>query len=55
MATQTNLIGYFGKAIARKRKSFDVCGITNTDSSKVRSGSFYESYMENASKHLQND
>ena len=31
--------------------SFDVCGITTTDSSKVRSGSF----LENASKHLQNE
>ena len=35
--------------------SFDVCGITTTDSSKVQSGSFYKSCMENASKHLQND
>ena len=36
-------------------RSFDVCGITITDSSKVGSGSFYKSCMENASKHLQND
>ena len=36
-------------------RSFDVCSITTTDSSKVRSGSFYKSCMVNASKHLQND
>ena len=36
-------------------RSFDVCGITTTDFSMVRSGSFYKSCMENASKHLQND
>ena len=36
-------------------RSFVVCGITTTDSSKVRSGSFYKSCMENASKHLQNN
>ena len=36
-------------------RSFDVCGITTTDFSIVRSGSFYKSCMENASKHLQND
>ena len=36
-------------------RSFDACGITTTDSSKVQSRSFYKSCMENASKHLQND
>ena len=36
-------------------RSFDVCGITTTDFTMVRSGSFYKSCMENASKHLQND
>ena len=36
-------------------RSFDVCSITTTDSSKVWSGSFYKSCVENASKHLQND
>ena len=35
--------------------SFDVCGVTTTDSSKVGSGSFHKSCMENASKHLEND
>ena len=35
--------------------SFDVCGVTTTDSSKVGSGPFYKSCMENASKHLEND
>ena len=35
--------------------SFDVRSITTTDSSKVQSGSFYKSCMENASKQLQND
>ena len=35
--------------------SFDVRGITTTDSSKVQSGSFYKSCMENACKQLQND
>ena len=34
-------------------RSFDVCRITTTDSSMVRSGSFYKSCIENASKHLQ--
>ena len=34
-------------------RSFDVCGITTTDSRKVRSGSFYKSGVENASEHLQ--
>ena len=33
-------------------RSFDVCGITTTDSSKVRRRSFYKGCMENASKHL---
>ena len=33
-------------------RSFDVCGITTTDSSKVRSRSFYKGCMENACKHL---
>ena len=36
-------------------RSFDVCGITATDSSMVRSRSFNKSCMENASKYLQND
>ena len=36
-------------------RSFDVCGITTTDSSEVRSGSFYKSCTKNASNHLQND
>ena len=36
-------------------RSFDVCGITTTDSSKIQSESFYKSCVENASKHLQND
>ena len=36
-------------------RSFDVCGITTTDSSNVQSGSFYKSCMENASKHIKND
>ena len=36
-------------------RSFDVCGITTTDKSKVRNGAFYESCMENANKHLQDD
>ena len=35
--------------------SFDVCGITTTDPSKIRSGSFYKTCMENASKHLKNN
>ena len=35
--------------------SFDVCNITTTDSSKVRSKFFYKRCMENVSKHLQND
>ena len=35
--------------------SFDVSGITTTDSSKVGRGSLYKSCLENASKHLQND
>ena len=35
--------------------SFDVCGVTTTDFSKVGSGPFYKSCMENASKHLEND
>ena len=35
-------------------RSFDVCGITTTDSSNARKDS-YKSSMENASKHLQND
>ena len=30
------------------KRSFDVCGITTTDKSKVRKGSFYKSCMENA-------
>ena len=34
-------------------RSFDVCGVTTTDSSKVRSESYYKS--EYASKHLRND
>ena len=34
-------------------RPFDVCGITTTDSSKFRSGSFYNSCMKNASKNLQ--
>ena len=46
---------YFGKGTARKRKPFDVCSIAATDSSKDRSGSFYKSCIEKASKHLQND
>ena len=46
---------YFGKGTARKRKPFDVCSITATDSSKDRSGSFYKSCTEKASKHPQND
>ena len=36
-------------------RPFDVCRLTTTDSSKVQSGSFYKSFIENASKHLQND
>ena len=36
-------------------RSFDVCGITTTDSSNVQSGSFHKSCMENASKHIKND
>ena len=36
-------------------RSFDACGITTIDSSKVQSRSFYKSCMENASKHLEND
>ena len=35
------------------KRSFDVCGITTTDNSKVRNGAFYESCMENANKHVQ--
>ena len=46
---------YFGKGTARKRKPFDVCSITATDSSKEWSGSFYKSCTEKASKLLQND
>lgn len=37
------------------KRSFDVCGITTTDKSKVRNGAFYKSCMENANKHLQDD
>ena len=37
------------------KPSFDVCGITTTDKSKVRNGAFYKSCMENANKHLEDD
>ena len=37
------------------KRSFDVCGITTTDKSKVRNGAFYESCMENSNKYLQDD
>ena len=43
------------KTSQKTPRPFDVCGISTTDSSKVQSGSFYKSCMENASKHLQND
>ena len=46
---------YISNNIQMVSRSFDVCGITTTDSSKVRSRTFYKSCMENASKHLQND
>ena len=36
-------------------QSFDVCGITTTDSLKVQRGSFCKSCMKNASKRLLND
>ena len=37
------------------KRSFDVCGITTNNKSKVRNGDFYNSCMENANKHLQDD
>ena len=46
---------YISNDIQMVSWSFDVCGITTTDSSKVRSEFFYKRCMENASKHLQND
>ena len=36
-------------------RSFEVCGITTTDPSKVRSGEFYEQCMSNAKTILEND
>ena len=36
-------------------KSFDVCGITTTDPSKVRSGEFYSKCMEKAITILDSD
>ena len=36
-------------------QSFDVCGITTTDPSRVQSGSFCKGCMENESQDLQND
>jgi hypothetical protein len=36
-------------------KSFEVCGITTTDKSKVRSGAFYEKCMENANKQMDDE
>ena len=41
--------------IGMAKRSFDVSGITSTDKSKVRNGSFYKSCMENASKHLEDE
>ena len=48
---------YKSNDIQMVSRSFDACGITITDSSKVRSGFFYKSCLlpQNASKHLQND
>ena len=37
------------------KRSFDVCGITITDKSMVRNGSFYEKYMANGCQHLEDD
>ena len=37
------------------KRSFDVCGITTTDKSMVRNGSFYEKCIANASQHLEDD
>ena len=37
------------------KRSFDVCGITTTDKSMVRNGSFYEKCMANACQHLEDD
>ena len=48
-------INYNSNDTQRVSRSFNVCGITITDSSKVWGGSFYKSCMENASKYLQND
>ena len=46
---------YISNDTQKVSRSFDACGITTIDSSKVQSRSFYKSCMENASKHLEND
>ena len=53
MATQTNLLGYFGKAIARKRKSQS--DITSFFKKADRNQKNARWCMENARKHLQNN
>ena len=53
MATQTNLLGCFGKTIARKRNSQS--DITSFLKKADRNKKNARWCMENASKHLQND
>ena len=53
MAIQTNLRGYFGKAIARKRKSQS--DITSFFKKAERNQKNARLCMESAKKHFQND
>ena len=53
MATQTNLLGYFGKAVARNRKSQS--DIISFFKKADRNQKNARCCMENASKHLEND
>ena len=53
MAIQTNLRGYFGKAIARKRKSQS--DITSFFKKAERNKKNPRLCMESANKHFQND
>ena len=53
MAIQTNLRGYFGKAIARKRKSQS--DITSSFKKAERNQKNARLCMKSANKHFQND
>ena len=66
MVTQTKVQKYFGKRtlsptkqvqtkISWSKKSFEVCGISSTDTGKVRNGDFFKQCMEKALQNLEAD